>query len=75
VTPGPSRLRRPQNLKPCHEIASALGAWRRVIAVEPHEHMADTLIIWAASEHHDDGRRAILRRRNQPVLSRLADPP
>ncbi len=73
--PGPERLRRPQNLKPCHEIASALSAWQRVVHVEPHEHMADTVIIWVASDRSESGRRPVLRRRNHPILSRLTDPP
>lgn len=70
---GPERLRRPQNLKPCHEVATGISGWERVVAVEPHEHMADTVVIWLASERSESGRRAVLRRRNYPILSRLAE--
>ncbi len=73
MTAGPERLRRPQNLKPCHEIAAGIvPRWMRVLHVEPHEYMTDTTLIWVASEQSEDGRRPILRRRNHPILSRLA---
>lgn len=67
------RHRRPQNLKPCHEIK--LGAlwgsrWARVLAVEPHPHLRDQLNVWV---DWDGERRHMLLTKNRAVLSRLAE--
>lgn len=65
------RRRRPQNLKPCHEVrVGVLGAWCRVLDVKPHPHLRDQLNVWVdwnGDRHH------MLLTKDRPVWSRLAE--
>lgn len=68
-----SRLRRPQNLKPCHEIRAGLDHWLRVLSATTHAYLPDTVSIRVADDNAEGGQRTILRRRNNPIRARLAE--